>query len=328
MPGLFDPIKIGSISLKNRIVMPPMASGLALPDGAVTEELINHYAERAKNNVGLILIEHSYVTESGKASDRQLGIHKDELILGLRELAQTIHRFGAKTAIQINHAGARGSSAVLGHRPFAPSVVQMEIFEEVPRELSIREIKEIVKAFGLAAARAKQAGFDAVEIHGAHGFLLNEFFSSLTNKRNDAYGGSREKRMRLPLEVVRKVREQVGDEFPIFYRLGSDDMMTGGITIQDSRALAIELVKAGVDLIDVSGGLVGSRPDYLPPGYFVPQAHAIKKVTNVPVIAVGGIKTPELADSIIREGKADLVAIGRALLADPKWAVKAASALN
>jgi 2,4-dienoyl-CoA reductase-like NADH-dependent reductase (Old Yellow Enzyme family) len=204
----------------------------------------------------------------------------------------------------------------------------METFEEVPRELSVKEIEEISKAFGAAAARTKEAGFDAVEIHGAHGFLLNEFFSPLTNKRSDQYGGSLVSRMRLPLEVVGEVKRQVGEKYPVFYRLGSDDMTPGGITVEDSKVLAIELVKAGVTLIDVSGGLVGSRPDHLPPGYFVPQAYAIKKAINVPVIAVGGIKTPELADSIIREGKADLVAIGRALLSDPAWAVKAAQVLS
>ncbi|MCL5987070.1 MAG: NADH:flavin oxidoreductase [Actinobacteria bacterium] len=308
--------------------MPPMANNLATSNGEVTQKLIEHYIARAKNNVALIIIEHSYVIESGKHGQLQLGIHRDELVDGLKRLASAIHAGGAKTAIQINHGGARCSSAVIGHQTLAPSAFELDIFNEVPRVLTIEEIKEIIIAFGRAAIRAKMAGFDAVEIHGAHGFLLNEFYSPLTNLREDEYGGSWENRMRLPLEVVAEVKKSVGEDLPIFYRLGSDDMMAGGITIDDSIALATKLVEAGVKLIDVSGGLVGSRPDNMPPGYFVPQAWAIKKAVNVPVVAVGGIKTAELADSIIREGKADLVAIGRALLADSMWAVKAIESLG
>jgi len=328
MAGLFDPIKIDSIELKNRIMMPPMANNLATPEGEVTQELIDHYTARAKNNVALIIIEHSYVIKSGRFSQLQTGIYGDELVDGLKKLVSAIHESGAKTAIQITHGGARCSSTVLGHQALAPSAFKLDTFDEIPRALTVEEIKEIITAFGKAATRAKTAGFDAVEIHGAHGFLLNEFYSPLTNLREDEYGGNQEKRMRLPLEVVAEVKRSVGDDFPVFYRLGSDDMMAGGITIEDGIALAIKLVEAGIKLIDVSGGLVGSRPDNQPTGYFVPQAWAIKKAVSVPVSAVGGIKTAELADSIIREGKADLVAIGRALLADPEWAIKAAKELS
>jgi 2,4-dienoyl-CoA reductase-like NADH-dependent reductase (Old Yellow Enzyme family) len=328
MAGLFDPIKIDSIELKNRIMMPPMANNLATPEGEVTQKLIDHYTARAKNNVALIIIEHSYVVKSGRLSQLQTGIYGDELVDVLKKLASAIHECGAKTAIQITHGGARCSSTILGHQTLAPSAFKLDIFDETPRALTVEEIKEIIIAFGKAAARAKMAGFDAVEIHGAHGFLLNEFHSPLTNFRKDEYGGNLENRMRLPLEVVAEVIRSVGDDFPVFYRLGSDDMMAGGITIEDGIALAIKLVEAGIKLIDVSGGLVGSRPDNQPTGYFVPQAWAIKKAVSVPVSAVGGIKTAELADSIIREGKADLVAIGRALLADPEWAIKAAKELS
>lgn len=328
MAELFDPIKIDSIELKNRIMMPPMANDLATPEGEVTQKLIDHYTARAKNNVALIIVEHSYIAKTGKLSQLQTGIYADELVDGLKKLARAIHECGAKTAIQINHGGARCPSTILGHQPLAPSAFKLDIFNEVPRALTIEDIKEIIAAFGKAAARAKRAGFDAVEIHGAHGFLLNEFYSPLTNLREDEYGGNREKRMRLPLEVVAEVKKSVGEDFPIFYRLGSDDMMDGGLTIEDGIALATKLVEAGIKLIDVSGGLIGSSTDNRPPGYFVPQSWAIKKAVSVPVTAVGGIKTAELADSIIREGKADLVAIGRALLADPEWAIKAAEELS
>lgn len=328
MAGLFDPIKIDSIELKNRIMMPPMANNLATPEGEVTQELIDHYTARAKNNVALIIIEHSYVVKSGRLSQLQTGIYGDELVDGLKKLASAIHECGAKTAIQITHGGARCSSTVLGHQALAPSAFKLDTFDEIPRALTVEEIKEIITAFGKAATRAKTAGFDAVEIHGAHGFLPNEFYSPLTNFRKDEYGGNLENRMRLPLEVVAEVKRSVGDDFPVFYRLGSDDMMAGGITIEDGIALAIKLVETGIKLIDVSGGLIGSSPANRSPGYFVPQAWAIKKAVKVPVAAVGGIKTAELADSIVREGKADLVAIGRALLADPEWAIKAAKELS
>lgn len=197
------------------------------------------------------------------------------------------------------------------------------------RKLRGEEIEALAEAFAMAAERAMRAGFDGVEVHGAHGFLLNQFFSPLTNRRRDKYGGSLENRMRFPLEVVERVKEKVGGRL-LLYRLGSDDLDSAGTRIEDSQKFAVKLEEAGVDIIDVSGGLCGSRPDQLQnrQGYFIPQAQQIKKVIDIPVIGVGGITEPEYANKLIQEGKVDLVAVGRGLLEDPDWAIKAIKTLE
>lgn len=326
MPGLFDPIEIGTLRLKNRIVMPPMATGLAIIRGEVTEALIRHYTRRARGP-GLIVVEHSYVTRGGRLQERQLGIYDDELMPGLTRLTEAVHGHGTPIAIQLNHAGGRTTSEVCGVQPVAPSPVTLST--ERSRELTLDEIDGLVEAFGQGARRAVGAGFDVVEVHGAHGFLLNQFLSPLANQRDDPYGGVLENRARLPIRVVKRVREVEGEGFPLFYRLGADDMTPGGLTLEDGKAAAVMLVEAGVDVVDVSSGFVGSRPaGFEGQGYLIPLAEGIKGVVDVPVIGVGGITRAEYADMIVREGRVDLVAVGRALLADPEWAIKAARALG
>lgn len=325
MPRLFDPIKIGSLSLKNRIVMPPMATELATMEGEVTSDLVKHYRRRAKG-LGLLIVEYSYVSKGGKLSPHQLGIYGDKLIAGLTRLANQIRAVGTPIAIQINHAGRQANSNVCGAQPVGPSAIPHSKEFEVPRELGKDEIEELVEAFSSAAQRAVEARFNAVEVHGAHGFLLNQFMSPLSNKRSDEYGGKLENRMRFPLEIIARIKEKIGN-FPLLYRLGADDMRPGGLTLDESKIFAQELVKAGVHAIDVSGGMIGSRPAELKGiGYFVPLAEAIKEVVNVPVIGVGRIRTPEFADEVIRKNRADLAAVGRAILADPEWALKAIEA--
>jgi 2,4-dienoyl-CoA reductase-like NADH-dependent reductase (Old Yellow Enzyme family) len=304
-----------------------MGTDLASPRGEVTHALIAHYARRAAG-VGLVIVEHSYITENGKLSSRQLGIHDDSLINGLADLAEAIREKGTPAAIQINHAGRRASSLICGSQPVAPSTIAANESSEVPRELRKDEIKHLISRFGEAAQRAYEAGFDALEIHGAHGFLLNEFTSPLSNKRADEYGGSLENRIRFPLEVVREIRKRLGSDFPLLYRLGAYDGPDGGISISECQTFARELVKAGINIIDVSGGLIGSRPEHMSgQGYFLPLAQKIKLVVPVPVIGVGGIKDPRFADEAIRQGKIDLAAVGRAILSDPDWAIKAAKAM-
>ncbi len=317
MVVLLDPLKVKGLTLKNRIVMPPMNTEYATTEGAVTNKLIEHYSRRAKD-LGLQIIEHSYVSLDGKLSKRQLGAYEDSLILGLKKLSSTVHTTGTPVIMQINHAGGRCTEEILGTKPVAPS------HSGEARELRIDEIEAVTEAFAAAAERAIQAGFDGVEVHGAHGFLLNQFFSPLTNKRTDKYGGSLENRLRFPLEVVEKVKEKVGKKL-LLYRIGADDLNPAGTKIKDSQKFAKKLEKADVDIIDVSGGICGSRPEQLQntQGFFVPQAQQIKKVVNIPVIGVGGITEPEYANKIIQEGKVDLVAVGRALLKDPDWATKA-----
>ncbi len=328
MPTLLDPIKIGSLHLKNRIVMPPMATGLATTGGEVTEKLIKHYVSRAKE-LGLLIVEHSYVEKGGKLSPHQLGIFDDSLIPGLTRLTERVRELGTPIAIQINHAGRVTTSEICGAQPVAPSPVPHSDEHEIPRALSEKEIEILVEAFGSAARRAVESGFDAVEIHGAHGFLLHQFLSPSSNKRSDEYGGKLQDRMRFPLQIVTRVKEKIGN-FPLLYRLGADDMKAGGLSLDESKVVAQELAEKGVHAIDVSGGMIGSRPETLQgiPGYFVPFAEEIKKVVNVPVIGVGGIRTPEFANEVITNGRADLVAVGRALLADHEWASKAVEALK
>lgn len=322
MAGLLDPLELRGIRLKNRVVMPPMHTGLATGKGSVTSRLIEHYVRRSKA-LGLLIVEHSYVSLDGKLSKKQLGIYDDKLVKGLKKLSDSVHAVGTPVVIQINHAGSRTTMEVTGMQPVAPSP------SENARELRIKEIEALAEEFAIAAERAMKAGFDGVEIHGAHGFLLNQFFSPLTNQRRDRYGGSLENRMSFPLEVAAKVKEKVGGKL-LLYRLGADDLDPAGTRIEDSQRFAVRLEEAGVDIIDVSGGLGGSRPEQLQSrqGYFIPQARQIKKAVGVPVVGVGGITEPQYADKLIRERRVDLIAVGRELLKDPDWALKAIETLE
>ena len=328
MPGLLDSIEIRGMKLANRIVMPPMANSFANDEGIVAQRLLDHYAARARG-VGLVVIENAYVSPQGRRRFGQIGIHSDEMIPGLRRLAQVVQERGAKVAIQMNHCAAGCKSSEIGEQPVAPSdVLTPHGSGEVPRPLTDSEVEQLILAYGQAARRGKEAGFDAVEIHAAHGYMLNEFASPYTNRRTDRWGGSAEKRMRFPVEVVREVRRQVGPDFPISIRLGAADLVEGGLELEEGKVLAAALEEAGVDLMDVSAGLVGGRPTgYAAPGFFVSLAEGVKQVVKVPVVGVGGIKDPKFAESLIREGRVDMVAVGRAMLMDPEWALKAAQAL-
>jgi NADPH2 dehydrogenase len=315
--SLFEPIIVKGLQLENRIVMPPMYTGLAKIDGMVTKALIEHYTQRART-LGLIIVEHSYVAIEGKLGKRQLGSDRDHLVEGLERLSSSVHRCGVPVVLQINHAGGVADQSITGKQPVGPSE------EDDIHELSLNEIEAVVRKFMEAAERAIKAGFDGVEIHGAHGFLLNQFYSPLTNHRTDKYGGSLENRIRFPLDLVRKVRESVKGRL-LLYRLGSIDMDPKGTLIENSQEFSKRLAKAGVDILDVSGGICGSRPTKLQSmqGYFVPQAMKIKEVVDIPVIGVGGIKNPEFANQLVLEGKVDLVAVGRRLFEDPLWAENA-----
>lgn len=322
MAGLLNPLDVKGLELKNRIVLPPMYTGLATSDGAVTEALVKHYVQRSKA-VGLIIVEHSFIASEGKLGERQLGCDKDSLVEGLEKLSSSIHASGVPIVLQINHAGRNASPDIAGLQPVGPSP------EENVHELKVDEIREIAERFAEGAERAMRGGFDGVEIHGAHGFLLNQFFSPLANHRTDLYGGSLENRMRFPLEVIERVKEKVEGRL-LLYRLGSDDLDPKGTLIEHSQRFAVKLEKAGIDILDVSGGLCGSRPSELQDvqGYFIPQAQRIKEVVGVSVIGVGGIRDSEYANQLVLEGKADLVAVGRSLFRDSKWAEKAVERLK
>lgn len=332
---LFSPLTIRSMRLKNRLVMPPMATNFGTREGFVTEKLKQHYAARARGGIGLIIVESSGVDDPvGVALRNNPGLYDAKFEPGLRDLVACIHEQGAKVAYQVNHGGKRATRENTGLQPVAPSPLPIRARppdwpgNEVPHELTLEEIRRIVGHFASAAARAQRVGADAIEIHGAHGYLVSEFLSRYDNIRTDEYGGSLENRARFALEVVRAVRKAVGDSFPISFRLCADEFVEGGITPEEACLTAKMLEKAGVDVFNVSAGTFNTiemtiAPQSQPPGYLVPLAERVKRSVSVPVIAVGRINSPEIAEKALAEGKADLVAVGRALWADPEFPNKA-----
>jgi 2,4-dienoyl-CoA reductase-like NADH-dependent reductase (Old Yellow Enzyme family)/thioredoxin reductase len=330
---LLEPFSIGSMKLKNRIVMPPMATGYCDEMGNVTERLKHFIEERAKGGVGLIITEMAPVDSVGSTKYTSLMVDRDERIPGLRELAKAAHKYGAKIAIQICHGG-RFASIIATHKlgQSASGFSGKTLWDsssggDVVRQLTIEEIQKIVHMFGEAARRVKEAGFDAVEIHGAHGLLVHEFLSPLVNTRTDGYGGNFEGRIRFPVEVLRAIRERVGGEFPIIYRISAEEGVEKGLTIEESKRICQVFEKEGADAIDVSSGTALTDPiPAFPPfppmsfprGIFLRYAEEIKKVVKIPVIAVGRINDPALGNEFLKEGKADLIGMARGLVADPE----------
>ena len=333
MPSLLSPLSFSGLTLRNRIVMPPMFSGFATPRGEVTDRIIEYHRVRAAAGTALIIVEHTYVHPWGRISDTQMGVHEDAMIPGLSRLAEAIKREGAVACLQLAHAGASTTAALIGRPPVGPSSMRHPFETDVdPAEAATpAEIRQVIEAFGNGAARAREAGFDAVEIHSAHGYLLSQFLSPLTNHREDEYGGNDENRRRLPLEVLGGVRARVGEDFPVFIRLGVHDEAVGGLQLNEAVRAAMHLADRGVDLIDVSGGLQGSRPPVVVvrgPGWFVPYAEAVKTAVRVPVLVTGGFTDPVHADRVVREGRADLIGVGRGMLDDPSWSRSAIEQLR
>lgn len=333
MALLNTPLTIKDMRLTNRLVMPPMQTSKSNPDGTVGQGICDYYGEKSRGGfLSLLITEHSFVRMDGKASDGQLSMADDQVVPGLRALAKIVHQNGSKLIAQISHAGSAARSNVTGCQPIAPSEIlkpgKHAMPLEMPRALEIGEIPALVQAFADAAKRVKTAGFDGVEIHSAHGYLLNQFYSPLTNHRTDAYGGSLENRIRIHLEVINAVRNAVGDNFVVALRLGACDYMDGGSTIEDACKAAVAFEKAGVDLLDISGGFCGyTVPGRSEPGYFKDASSAVKKVVSIPVILTGGILDGASAERLLAEDAADLIGVGRAVLKDSSWAEKALAAL-
>jgi NADPH2 dehydrogenase len=327
---LLKPLQVGCLALDNRLVMPPMATAKAEPDGKISQAVLDYYAEKSAGGyISLIIIEHSFISPEGKASKQQLSVSDDSVVEGLRKLAKVIQHNGSKAIMQLNHAGSAASEEIIGTTPVAPSAVQNPRTGTMSRELTQGEIADIIQAFQDAARRTKEAGFDGVEIHSAHGYLLNQFFSPLTNKRTDEYGGDVYNRIRIHLEVIRAVRAVVGEDFPILLRLGASDFTAGGTTIEDSQIAAQEFQKAGVNILDISGGFSGYNvPGLSGQGFFAPLTEGIKKVVSVPVILTGGITEAKAAEQLLVEGKADLIGVGRAILKDSMWAEQTIKSLR
>jgi 2,4-dienoyl-CoA reductase-like NADH-dependent reductase (Old Yellow Enzyme family)/thioredoxin reductase len=323
---LFSPLTIKNVTLKNRVVMPPMGTEFATSFGAVTQRLIAYQKERAAGGVGLNIVEHTVVESRGKLSPHMFGIYDDAHIAGLKSLVETVHDEGGKIGIQLGHGGRRATSSINGCRPIAPSAIP-ELEGEVPHEMTRSQIDYIQDCWRKAARRAKQAGFDVVEIHMAHGYLIHQFLSPLTNKRTDRYGGNLENRSRFALEILSRVREEVGEEYPIFCRIIADEFVEGGYSIVDAKRFAQLLERGGADVIDVSMGVPESAERTIPPMFFdhgcnVDLTKEIKQQVNIPVICVGRIIHLEEAETVLQQKAADLVAMGRAHIADPRLVQK------
>ena len=325
---LFSPFRIGTLELRNRIVMPPMATNFAGEDGSVNDRHIAYYVKRAKGGVGYITFEHTGILKQGRAFPNMALIDSDQNIPSFRKLVKAIHQENGKILIQINHAGRQTSSSITGSPIVAPSAIPCPVRKEMPQELSTEEIQKIIEAFGAAALRVKEAGADGVEIHMAHGYLINQFLSPFSNKRMDEYGGDVDRRMRMAIEVLRMVRNKVGPDFAVLCRISADEYVEGGLKIEDSREIAKALERNGADALHVSAcvaasGYLNHPPYYAEEGVFAHLAQGIKSVVGIPIIAVGRIRTPQLANQILEDNKANLISMGRALIADPNLPVKA-----
>ena len=324
---LFSEARIGSLVLKNRVILPAMGSLFPDKGGLVSDKLIAYHVARAKGGCAMNIVEIAAVHPTSKAP-RNLSIYDDSFIPGLSRLADAIKKAGGRAAIQIWHAGRQTYSRWTDRPLIAPSAIPCPMCKGMPVEMTREDIGEMIEAYGAGALRAKKAGFDAIEIHGAHGYLIAQFMSPQSNIRTDEYGGSLDNRVRFGLEVIRNVREKVGPDFPVIYRLSAEEHVTGGLNIQDTKLIAKMIEQAGVDAIHVSAGCYGALQMIIPPldlpvGLNVANAAVVKSVVKIPVVAALRINDPEMADKLIGEGKADFVAVGRGQLADPEFCNKA-----
>ncbi len=328
-PHLFQPGRVGTMEVKNRIIGSPMERNYCTAEGRVTQRYIDYLEARAKGGVGMMYTEATYVDPRGKGREFQAGLYDDDLIPQLARLVAAVHRHGGRVGPELNYGGRVVHPATSGLESRAPSAVAYAgAGGYVPRALSRDEIGQLVERFADAARRALEAGCDFVGIHGAHGYLLSQFMSPYCNKRDDEYGGDLAGRMRFPLEVVRAVRKTVGDGIPLVYRISGDEHQENGITLAHVCAIAPHLVTAGIDLVDVSAGMYETnwwitQPMEMAQGVLAPLAREVRKHVNVPVSVSGRITDPSVAEHLIESGTSDFVTMGRALHADPEFPAKA-----
>jgi NADPH2 dehydrogenase len=331
MPHLFEPLTLRGVTLKNRIMMSPMCQYSAGGDGLPTDWHHIHYATRAIGGTGLVMVEATSVEFRGRISLRDLGVWNDGQGEALGRLAEGAHRHGAAVGLQLAHAGRKAWRDTMGagqEEAVAPSAIPFAERWKAPHELTVEEIHQVVEAFRQGARRAREAGFDVVEIHGAHGYLISQFLSPLSNHRTDEYGGPIQGRMRFLHEVAGAVRREWPERLPLFVRLSCSDFHPEGNTISDIVEVARTLPEHGVDLVDCSSGGVVEADYPVGPGYQVPFAHRIKRDAGILTGAVGLISSPEMAEEIVRNRRADLVLLGRELLRNPYWPLQAARELK
>jgi len=333
MKTLFEETQINGMTLPNRFVRSATWSGMATKEGACTPQLVNLMTNLAQGGVGLIVTGHAYVRQDGQAGQNQLGVYSDELLPGLQDMVQEVHDHGGKIVLQLAHAGFFANAKLTGKIPLAPSAI--EDLAKTPRKaLTHQDIRELTEAFGAAAMRAKEAGFDGVQIHAAHGYLLSQFISPLLNHRTDAYGGAIGNRARALLEVFRTVRGAVGRGYPVLVKMNSGDFMDGGLDVEDSVQVGSMLEEEGIDAIELSGGLPMARESgSIRKGitsedreaYFKDEARAYREVLSVPLILVGGIRSFQVAEGLVEDGVCDYVSMSRPFIREPnlinRWKV-------
>jgi len=327
LTNLFSPIRINNIEIKNRIVLPAILLGLANPDGSVSDEIMDFYVRRAMGGVGLIIVGTAYIHISSRMHSRALAIDDDSLIDGYKKLTDEVKRYGARIMLQLTHYGRMAPSHLTGSTPIAPSPIPSKLTGEIPREMTVDEIKHTESLFADAAYRAYKSGFDGVEIHAAVGNLISTFLSPATNMRNDEYGGDIENRTRFLTEIIDEIKRRVPKNFLVGCRLSVEDYLKNGLTINQSKHIARILEEHNIDFIDVITGWHESPKPLIsrevPQGGVIHLAAEIKKVISIPVIGGTRIKDPRLADKLIGEGLVDMVFIARQLIADPDYPIKA-----
>ena len=324
MSVLFTPYRIGNLEIKNRIVRSATGEGIAGADGRVDQAIVDFYDRLGEGGAGLIISGHAYVRPDGRCNVGMVGVHDDVLMDAYAQIPPVCHQHGAKIIVQINHGGRQVSLDSPGSEPICPSPVKAANVDFTPREIRADEIDGLIEAYAQAARRVKGAGFDGVQIHSAHGYLISQFNSPATNRRTDEWGGSAEKRSRFVTEVYRRVRAAVGDDFPVMIKLNVDDFLPGGITIDESKLIAKTLADLGMDAIEVSGAMAESVENVLrtpkskdEEGYFAPPAREIRALTGVPLILTGGLRSPDVCEARIDDGTCDFVGMSRPLIRQP-----------
>jgi 2,4-dienoyl-CoA reductase-like NADH-dependent reductase (Old Yellow Enzyme family) len=325
MSILFTPLRIGSSTIPNRFVRSATHDYMADDEGFVTDRQVELHRRLADGEVGLIITGHAYVQASGKASPRQIAVFDDRFVAGLGRITAAVHAYPSRVFLQIAHAGRQTKPKLCGCVPVSPSPVYDPVSKVMPRELTAAEIRQLIADFAAAALRAKAAGFDGVQLHAAHGYLLSSFLSPHTNRRTDEWGGSVENRARALLEALRGIKVSCGPDFPVIVKLNSEDFLEGGLTVDESVLVAGMLDAAGVDGIEVSGGMAEAGRGSIWPGlrseadegYFVASAARVKKAVGVPVFGLGGIRTLAVAEGLVADGRVDLVSMSRPFIRDP-----------
>ncbi len=332
-----NPKKIGKLEIKNRFVRSATYEGLAAEDGEITDKLIDFYKTLSEGGTGLIITSYAFTQQSGRANNKQIGVYKDDFIPGLRRLAKIIHEHGegCKVALQLVHAGRQSHQV---KETTAPSAILERFSNKMPREMTTDEIEETIENFAQAVRRAKEAGYDGIQLHGAHGYLISEFLSPYTNRRTDQYGGNIENRLRFVKQIYKRSRELVGVDFPILIKMNCDDFLEGGITLEESKKITKMLSEIGYDAIEISSCMwetvrrkkeeIGWKPTFIPesrmsvgkinePAYHLPYAKEIKKDIDIPLILVGGVNSIDLVEEILNKGDADFVSFSRPLIREP-----------